>query len=209
MKINKLDLINFRCFHEYELSLSDRFTLLIGDNGSCKTAVLDGLAIATGVFLMGVPELNLIEAKVISPNDISYSSIIMGQTPIKESVKRLTFVTANGSINGREARWTVHNHSKLLNNFPQISYDNEILELVANLTDEKTNINTIFPIISYYSTQRLWRSETNKEIEILSPESRLIGYKNCLNPSSDLERTFRWFKTQELAALQKKETRHN
>ena len=52
MRINKLDLVNFRCFEKYEITLSDRLTLLIGDNGSGKTAILDGLAIAAGAFFI-------------------------------------------------------------------------------------------------------------------------------------------------------------
>lgn len=51
MKIKKIKLHNFRCFKEYELGLSDRFTLLIGDNGSGKTAVLDALASTVSEFL--------------------------------------------------------------------------------------------------------------------------------------------------------------
>jgi len=40
MKINTLKLKNFRCFKEREFTFSERFNLLIGDNGAGKTAVL-------------------------------------------------------------------------------------------------------------------------------------------------------------------------
>jgi hypothetical protein len=35
-----------------------------------------------------------------------------------------------------------------------------------------------------------------------------MGYDQCLSPASDPKRLFRWFKTNELAALQKGDTRH-
>ncbi len=45
MKIHRLELKNFRCFEQLELTFGDRFTLLAGDNGSGKSAVLEGLAL--------------------------------------------------------------------------------------------------------------------------------------------------------------------
>jgi predicted ATP-binding protein involved in virulence len=62
-------------------------------------------------------------------------------------------------------------------------------------------------LLSFYGTQRLWK-HISKNINTSSPKSRLLGYQNCLNPASDLQELFSWFKTQELAALQKKECRH-
>ncbi len=46
MLIHNLELRNFLCFDHYSLSLAVRFTVLIGDNGSGKSAVLDALAVA-------------------------------------------------------------------------------------------------------------------------------------------------------------------
>ena len=209
MKINKLELHNFRCFKEYELMLSDRFTLLIGDNGSGKTAVLEGLAVATGGFLLGIPEIKSTDKRHISRDDIPYKEMIFGQTPIKEIENNTTLVKAVGVIGGIAAKWTRYKAIKTIHEYDvsQINYDNNIIGLVERLVKEKTNPNTVFPVITYYSTGRLWKTIDN-EVETLSPDSRLLGYRDCLNPASNLDRLFRWFKTQELAALQKKERRH-
>ena len=51
MQISGLTLANFRCFEFIELSLSPSFTLLLGDNGAGKTALLEGLAVALGAFV--------------------------------------------------------------------------------------------------------------------------------------------------------------
>jgi predicted ATP-binding protein involved in virulence len=50
MRIDRLELRNFKKFAELDLSLHPQFTLLIGDNGAGKTSVLDALAVALGVW---------------------------------------------------------------------------------------------------------------------------------------------------------------
>ncbi len=84
MRIKKLELHNFRCFENYELELADRFTLLIGDNGSGKTAVLDALAVAAGD-LLNIPEVNQSSIKTsFRDDDMRVTTQIMGQTLIRE-----------------------------------------------------------------------------------------------------------------------------
>ena len=48
MRIDQIQLQNFKCFEEHELDLNPQFTLLVGDNGSGKTSILDALAVAAG-----------------------------------------------------------------------------------------------------------------------------------------------------------------
>ena len=44
MRLKKITLNNFRCFEHLELLLHPRLTVLIGENGAGKTALLDGIA---------------------------------------------------------------------------------------------------------------------------------------------------------------------
>lgn len=56
MRVHRLILDNFRCFERLELELEDTTTLLIGANGSGKSAILDGMAIALGAWLSGTSQ---------------------------------------------------------------------------------------------------------------------------------------------------------
>ena len=42
-----------------------------------------------------------------------------------------------------------------------------------------------------------------RKIDTLKPDSRFVGYRDCLNPASDVKRLLEWFKTHELSALQR------
>ena len=54
MKINRIDLKNYRCFEEISLELHPKFNLIVGVNGTGKTAILEAIRIAIGSLFLGV-----------------------------------------------------------------------------------------------------------------------------------------------------------
>ena len=56
MKINRIEVQNFKSFEHKTFNFDHQFTLLIGDNGTGKTAILDALAIGAGAWLLGIDE---------------------------------------------------------------------------------------------------------------------------------------------------------
>ncbi len=225
MKIKKLELENFRCFKEYKLAFSDRFTLLIGDNGSGKTAILDALALAVSEFLIGFSRVQKPFAlPSISIDDVRYETLSMGQSLIKET-PYMALLSVTGNINNVPISWSFSKKT---------SGQIELTDTVASIRNIAfryaqgiTEANTFLPVISYYGTGRLWneakkyynspfylynsrriRKEAPENIGISRPNSRLLGYRDCLNSAKRLQQLFGWFKTQELAALQKQELRY-
>ena len=63
MRIDRLELRNFKKFAAFDLNLHRQFTLLIGENGAGKTSVLDALAVALGVWLVEPPDSTLINSR--------------------------------------------------------------------------------------------------------------------------------------------------
>ena len=59
MRIDRLEIKNFKKFSDYTLELHPQFTLLVGDNGTGKTTLLDALAISAGVWLVNSPDTTL------------------------------------------------------------------------------------------------------------------------------------------------------
>jgi predicted ATP-binding protein involved in virulence len=205
VRINKLELHNFRCFGEYELELSDRFTLLIGDNGSGKTAILDAISKCLDLFLMSIPNITSTK-QIITSDDIRVNEFFLGQSVIMDKEQLSTKVAVTGVVNDITLKW---GRSKEKGKSTGHRYSKALANLVGDLVSNRNSPDILFPIISYYKTDRLWKI-SDESIETLSPDSRLAGYKNCLNSSLKLKRSLllRWFKTQELIALQKEERRH-
>jgi predicted ATP-binding protein involved in virulence len=58
MKLQTLTMENFRACEQLELELGSRLTVLLGNNGSGKTSVLDGIAIGLGAVLTHLPSVS-------------------------------------------------------------------------------------------------------------------------------------------------------
>ena len=52
MFIEQLKIKNFKGFSESSFQFKNRFTVIIGNNGSGKTSILDALAVAAGCYLI-------------------------------------------------------------------------------------------------------------------------------------------------------------
>jgi predicted ATP-binding protein involved in virulence len=56
MRIDRLEVENFKGFSRLAFDLHPNFTLFIGENGAGKTTVLDALAVAAGLWLLDPPD---------------------------------------------------------------------------------------------------------------------------------------------------------
>ena len=54
MRIDKLTITNFDGFEHRTFSFNPHFNLLVGDNATGKTSVLDALAVAVGSWFLGL-----------------------------------------------------------------------------------------------------------------------------------------------------------
>ncbi|CAD6880815.1 ATP binding protein [Methylomonas albis] len=219
MKINKLELLDFRCFNKYEIELSKRFTLLIGDNGSGKTGILDALVIAIADLLFEISAITAYDKRRISLNDMRYVEIQMGQEPIK-NISKDTFIVFDGFflntpihwINGRGQKkfYCLSKHDldgiEELDELVRPLYD--YVDKIKDLSRRTASLDTLFPVVAYYGTGRLWQQLKAKDKKIKGIGSRTEGYQNCLNPATNQHHFFNWFKKQELITLQKQERRH-
>ena len=58
MKIQRIQLNNYRCFENIEIDFHDSLTVLVGNNGAGKTAVLEGITVALGTLFTGLDGLS-------------------------------------------------------------------------------------------------------------------------------------------------------
>ena len=63
MKLERLELTNFRCFDTLSIDFDERLTVLVAPNGQGKSAVLDAISVALGAFLTALPEVKGINFK--------------------------------------------------------------------------------------------------------------------------------------------------
>ena len=198
MKVNKLVLKNFRGFEDDYFEFSDYFTVIIGDNGTGKSAILEALAIGVGSFFLGIDgipnrHINSNEIRVVKYEQVD-STTLEQQFPVE--------ISCDGEVNGQIISWERSirrkNGRTTWKNAASISSTAQELQKGV-----QKGQNVLLPLVAYYSTGRLWLQKQQKHVEPAKPGSRMQGYADCLDPESNVKMLVRWFKTMTFASLQK------
>jgi len=201
MHIQKLRLENFNCFIEREIDLVDRFNLIVGDNATGKTTLLNGLAVGLGSLFLGFPSPAV--ARSIHRDEARLAFFELGDATTVESQFPVA-VECSGIVNGETGTWRRDLQTEDGRTTRQDA--TWISKLSGIMRDEvKEGKEVVLPVVSFYGTGRLWVQKRQREIKTLNPNSRFMGYLDCLDLASDEKRMLQWFKTQEIAAVQKKE----
>ena len=199
MKIRQLELKNFRCFDQKTFEFSDQFNVLIGDNGTGKSAILDALAIGVGSFLLGINSINsrdisdddirrIIRLDTIPPTSEKILPVVVSCEGCFEDIAKMSWARELRVVDGR----TTRTGAKEI-----ISYAKQLQDKVRIQKQDRDKI--ILPVISYYGTNRLWTAKKDDKPRL--PSSQLEGYKNWL-AGSNINILTRWFRTLEWAIIQ-------
>ncbi|MBF0610283.1 MAG: AAA family ATPase [Magnetococcales bacterium] len=208
MRIDQLKVSNFKGFKEASFTFHPQFNLLIGENGSGKTALLEALSVALGGWFLGMDGMetrNILHSEV----HLAMNGLSTGEMKPRSSVhwERYypCYIQAAGEVSGVVQRWTrtlaKPNDFNMLsgNNIQKYSRDAQNLILL--------NRKFELPLIGYYGTGRLWNSSnpsSDGEVAFLTKEetSRLFPYRSAFHPRISLTDLTRWIMDQTLIGLQ-------
>lgn len=190
MKIHELHLKNFRHFADESFSFNPHFTVIIGENASGKTAILDALSVALGSFFLGLDDLS---KPYIKKSDIRV------RTKNGQPVKHKPVTVA--------AKWRVDDST-------EITWRREILKVQTTSKDAKEisqyasqklkermeGKEPIFPTLAYHGTGRLFSEHTKIDFK-KQGDGIEAGYNNALSAKSSSKAFLEWFKTKEDSVL--------
>lgn len=197
MKINKIHIQDFRGIQDLEMDLNPQFNLLIGENGSGKTAILEALTVAIGSFFSGMPG---IQGRHIRENDIRYFKTVEGT---HETARRTRVHVKSAIFQNQDITWFKERNGTKGSN---IMGNNSAIRTISDQIDRaiRDSNRTTFldlPVLAYYSTARLWKEgrenkkDTEHEKEVKELPSRYRGYKDALEIKSTFKIMLDWFKS--------------
>jgi predicted ATP-binding protein involved in virulence len=186
MFIEQLKIKNFKGFSEESFQFKNRFTVIIGNNGSGKTSILDALAVAAGCYLIPLGDGQK-KQRTIHKGEVrvaeTQKSVFEPQLPCE--------ITADGFCGEWKRsieKLTYSNTTKYTKAITSISED-----VFARVS---VGEDVVLPLFAYHGTGRLW-AELSDSVKYASQGSRTEGYENCFSVKSS-SKTFRnWYKTLE------------
>lgn len=194
MRITTLELENFRCFEQMKLELHPEFTLLVGINGSGKTAVLEALAIVVSSWLLGL-RLTVGTRTAFSPAEPRRVKRISGGVPSLE-IARPTRVSAKAMCADSALSGTLDSERPQFREVLPGLRDKGSVAADALTAEQIVEL----PVIAYYRTARLWQSRQGSQRP--SAGSVLEGYSDCLNSSTGAKLLIEWMAWRESVKLQ-------
>lgn len=158
MKINEIKFTNFRLFESFQMMFEARATVIVGRNGTGKSAILDGIAIA--IDAAWFPPFSDVQ-RPLKARDARLVVIEHSGVASAESLFPVG-IDLTGNLDGVSVEWGVELLNKTANPEPR----GAILDFSAKRDSmiqrvQRAERQTL-PLIAHYRTGRLWRDSAVK-----------------------------------------------
>jgi len=202
MKLEKMRLLNFRCFADIEINFDPRLTIFIGGNGSGKTAILDAVALGFGRYLTKLPGVKGLASK---ETDLRVTT--------KERKAPFFYAKWNAMIiannhnheppivwQGMRLRDSTVTRKDVLEKLPPDLQEgpNDRFHNLDEFTGRLVlasldDVDFYLPVIAYYGTNRAIRDEVKRRRGFKKEFPRFQALAGSLDPDSHFRSAFEWF----------------
>ncbi len=197
MYLQHINLKNYKAIETLQLDFKKGINLLIGDNGTGKTSVLEGIAVALSGMFVSVPGVS---TKNIVKDDVRVIVNSLGDA--STSIEYCEPIEVGCILKNGETEYSWNRiREELASTHTKID-NREVCNWMKKITNQK---ESVLPLISFQSAARVWRikrgdfgTELKKKLD-----DRRCGYIGCLDSSMDVKSIQQWCLKQEVMALNK------
>lgn len=185
MRVEQLEMTNFRGIRHLKLEFPTQSTLLVGINGVGKSAVLDALAAMLHRLVMRFPSMNDLRLELHGPR--------LGPSDVLNGAKALD-LNIRISDNGREYSWILDD---LSDHFMMLGAPPPLSEYIARLGQQlEEDTKASLPLVVQYSTNRgQWSTPIHEKN---ASTERHAAYKHAFPAATgSFDRFYAWFRERE------------
>jgi len=186
LRLERLSLTNFRCFAHCEVAFHPVLTVLVAENGSGKTAVLDAAGSALSVFVNALypPE----KVRRIERSDVRLApGLERRMSPCLPTEYGTLATVLSETVTWQSAIRTYGDKVR-----PTTRHFGPLKKAAQPFLTDKA----VLPLIAYYGTGRLWSEQRQTEYRrssVTDVGERVAGYADCLTSSSSFKGISSWF----------------
>lgn len=201
MYLSNIHIENFKGIKNADFYFDRSVNLIIGDNGTGKTSVLEAISVALGGFLSGIDGVNTIhfsKDEIRRENQLTGtgSNNIVYKTPIRVDAHMVLDV--GDGTGGQPFRFS--RQKKSIKSSRSTVEPRDICKAAQSMAD---NPKSILPVISYQSFSRVSNQKRDKWENPFSDDySRVVGYVDCLEEAANDKMLANWCKKMEQVAWQ-------
>lgn len=195
MILKNITIGNFRIIENCTIEFDNQFNLIIGNNATGKTSILEAIAVGLGGFLAGIDAVKTIH---FSKDDVRRTSSLMGMGSYDIKYHTPTTVHCTADFDGKEIIWDRSKSS-------YSSSRTTVMPKTISKYSSKIVLddNSILPIISYQGAGRMWSQKRDKWEDVFKGNySRIVGYTDCLDTESNIKLITNWCKRMEQISWQ-------
>jgi predicted ATP-binding protein involved in virulence len=203
MRINELTVQNFNGFEHRTFSFNPHFNLLVGDNATGKTSVLDALAVSVGSWFLGLR--GLVKSPGIDQDEVRVKAYahLDSYTFEKQFPSR---IECRGVVMGRHLTWARELQRE---GGRTTTVDARSISEAAADAERRVRAgdDITLPLICTYGTERLWfekgHHKRDNGIDVTGRKpSRLDGYLDCFEFTIQETALIDWIRDQATASTQ-------
>ena len=196
MQLQSLSLRNFRAFKGQTVNFEPGINLLIGDNATGKTTILDAARVVIGSWFLGFPD---VVGAHISEYDVR-RCFNRHQREFSEEPQWPVVILAHGILDDVQVSWT-RKRTSARGRTDRIGA-RKLTAVASRKNDELREGQAVsLPVLAYFPAGRLW-IPTRDTSDPKGPKSRLEGYRDCLKAAVDQQRVRMQWKKREMIGLQ-------
>jgi len=193
MRLTKLHIENFRGIEKFEISFLDQFTVLIGENGTGKTSILDATVVSIDDFLSNL--FKYFKLEHLKTYQVKKTDIRIEIIDEYKNYFSPTKITVDAILDNKPLEFEAifqYGHFPDMELKVEMSWLSNKKQLNIFSTQQE---NAPLPLVAYYGTGRLWSN--NEEISYRQRGYRLDGYNHALTPNYSNRTFLSWYKTYE------------
>lgn len=209
MKLKKVTFKNYRCFEDLEIELDPRLTVIVGNNGAGKSAILDGIAAVLSKSFNYLSTSNQrFQNQGRGIRDIDIRKLSQESSQISQYAD-FAYLRAEAFWNEGDVKWDTWAKSKSSVQKPDELYgEKELKEYLVSVIDSYQDIATRkeTPVFAYYDAERavrenIERLRSSKDIDYSYPTTALINALTINQDKDSLRETLEWFDKEEAKEL--------